>query len=215
MMMKKTMLFSGMLFVCFLSNAQFNVGLKAGINLNNMNFKSSYFLSEEIGIGPQAGAFARLNIWKMFVQAEALYSEKNGTYMYSPEPYIDTIFNTNHSYLDIPLHVGVSLFDFLRISTGPMFSTLLKENVSYKAGEGGESVVITDPVFKKNAVSWYSSVGVDYGKFFLGVSMEQSLGNIHAPFSIPQSSTIFEIDGGRRIFSFYVGMKLFAEDESI
>ena len=91
---------------------------------------------------------------------------------------------------------------------------MIKQNVSYKVGESGTPVIITDAVYKKQLMSWSTAVSYDYGKFFIGAAMENSIGNINTPFMIPNSGTRFNLDGGRRIFQIFVGVKLFAEDES-
>jgi Outer membrane protein beta-barrel domain len=170
--------------------AQINLGIKAGYSssLNPTNLNSlvdgSYNLNNvtnELSNEFHFGGFGRLNIGKVYIQPELLYSagRKEYTFNYQDALAIQngnyTVYKkiVNISTVDIPLMIGYKVLDLklinARVYAGPKFrlnagSSLEFDNIT-NGGNVPPSGVVND--IKSSQISFEAGVGVDVLMFTL------------------------------------------------
>lgn len=157
------------------ASAQFALGVKGGINLNKIHTDAgtlgdNYKESLDSKTGFSAGLFARIGEG-VYIQPELLYSERNGKILYSGDGYNIKIKN-----IDVPVLVGVKLFDFLRINGGPVATLKLKEEHTFL--NNVTSTLKEKEAFKNATFGYQLGAGLSFGKLDIDVRKEGSLGSI-------------------------------------
>jgi len=187
--------------------SQFSFGLRGGININNFNIKSDYYTSQELGLGFVGGIFGRFTLGKYFLEPSVLYSRRNSNFTYSPAPGVDTVFNTNTSYLDVPIHFGREFFKVLTLSTGPVFSNKLNEVVQYYTNDQNIKKTLLNEVFQKRNLGWQVGAEINSGLFMIDFRYEWGFG-VFQSFNLPGIISTFTPEGSRHCLQVTLAMKL-------
>lgn len=153
--------------------AQFDLGVKAGLNINKIDGKS---FKEQFQYGYHLGGFAAIGLGKKFgFQPEVLY---NQTTMRVDSSITNTlsIFNNGLNtvrlnYISIPLLLNYKLIGkFLTLQAGPQFGILIDQNRSLLQN-GGDA-------FKKGDFSMLGGVQLKLGPLRVNGRYVVGLNNI-------------------------------------
>jgi len=106
-----------------LSQGEFALGIKGGLNFANVN-TSSAGATYDARTGYNAGAFMLLKFGKIGVQPEVLFSQQ-GTKV----KYYGGSFDQNFSYVNIPVIVKLYTVAGINIQVGPQFGFLTNDPV--------------------------------------------------------------------------------------
>ncbi len=144
----------------------------------------------ESEIGYQFGAFFRVNIDKIYVQPELLYSTIQTQLVfqdYDDIPGFNPQANFEFNTLEVPIDIGYRIGN-IRLNTGPSFSFLISGERSFL----NEVEKITDDYNRVNML-WHFGVGGDAKRFMFDVRYEfglsktgESLSNIIGTEFIPK-----------------------------
>ena len=175
-------------------NAQgfFDAGIKAGINTSKISAKSSDYNPETIN-NYQFGAFARINLGRIYIQPEVYYNSKGGEYI--DKVNASTINSFNLKTVDVPALLGLKIINQkalnLRVMAGPVFSF-----ETDKSAKGQ----FTEDNLKNNFFGWQYGAGVDFLFLSLDVRKESFSDNLY-------DSPDFNTKNGNFVVS--LGIKLF------
>lgn len=184
---------------------QFNVGIKAGLNLSSLKVGgSNSLISYEVGPGFDAGVFLRIGK-KLYVQPEVLYSLKTTTPDF--EDIQDEIFendedNQKFQTLDIPILVGYKIYDGddikFRGFLGPRFGFALRNSLG--ANIDGVWADVKSGTFD---FAGQVGVGVDLWRFTVDLMYDYTFTNGYR-------ATIDEVEMKTHFstFKFCVGFKI-------
>jgi hypothetical protein len=191
----KKLIFAGlfMLFASSASFAQFNLGLKAGLNYNTIKAQNNEF--EESGVlGYQAGAFARFGK-SIYFQPEIYLGTKGSEFKFKTSGSLGSTtveevqkFTT----LDVPLLIGKKFGKDqtnFRIMLGPSLQFNLDDNSSAFSQA-------TDPNFYRYEdfiVNGQIGAGIDLGSLSLDLRYETSLQDINQNKGQTQSLLHFSV----------------------
>ncbi len=194
--MKKLFFASLLLLFVSVSHAQgdfFDLGLKAGLNTSKISVKASDYNDETVN-KTNFGAFARLNLGRIYLQPEAYYSNKGGIIK---KVGVSTVNEFNLKAIDIPVLVGVKLIKSdafnVRVMGGPMFSYLADKEVS--------GSTFSKENIKDSFMGWQYGAGVDFLMFTFDVRVESGSNMIT---DLPDFS-----DSKNKTFLLSLGIKLF------
>jgi len=131
--MKKLFLFVS-LFSFLLSSAQFDYGVKAGLNYNSLddlNIRGGFpGINEDIKskgeLGFHAGIFAQFNFTKIYVKGELLYVQNSSSYDNTLVPSSKFKLST----LELPVLVGFKVVGPLKLYIGPSLVYNIDSNFS-------------------------------------------------------------------------------------
>jgi hypothetical protein len=149
--------------------AQVGFGLKAGLNLTNLDVDDPE-LSYESMTGYHAGIFLRGKFDKVAIQPELLLFTQRGDLESS-------VFGTaqeQFTYLSIPLIFKFYPIGGLNIQLGPQFGFLLEGEREFDTILGSGSQDVTD-YYKESDVSVSVGAGYDFD-FGLGVDLRYNIG---------------------------------------
>jgi opacity protein-like surface antigen len=174
--MKKLILIFATVFCTQAAFAQFDFGIKAGLNLNKIHtdagsLNANYKESLDTKTGFSAGIFARIGD-KIFLQPEVLYTERNGNII---ELNGNTIHKIKYKSVDVPVLVGFKLFDFLRVNAGPVANIKLKEEGTFFNTVG---TATKDDAIKNATFGYQAGAGLSFGPIDIDVRKDGSLGSI-------------------------------------
>jgi len=208
--MKKCLIVFFLAVIAFSVTAQINFGVRAGMNINNFNIKSEYYRAQELGLGFTGGLFLRLTAGDYFLEPDLMYSRRNSSFTYSPQQNIDTVFNTNRSYLDLPIHFGKEFFNVISISTGPVFSLKLSEVAEYYTTNQNQKTKIINEVFQKRNLGWQIGAGINSGLFMIDFRYEWGFG-VFQSFNLPGLISDFNPDGNSHSLQVILAMKFISD----
>lgn len=167
--MKKLIFASAFLFVVSLAFAQgdfFDLGIKAGLNTSKLSVNADDYNDATIN-KTNFGAFARLNIGRIYIQPEAYYSNKGGKI---ESVGLSTINDFDLKTLDVPVLLGAKLINMeafnVRVMAGPMFS--------YVTDKSYEGSAFSSSNIKDSFLGWQYGAGVDFLMFTFDVRVESS-----------------------------------------
>jgi hypothetical protein len=157
--------------------AQFNLGIKAGMNYATISAKNNQF-NESGVLGYQAGIWARVG--KVFyVQPELYLGSKGSKFTFTTVGNASVEAEQKFTTLDVPLllgtKIGTNKFN-ARFMVGPAFQFLLDDNSSAFAQA-------VDPSFYKYrdfVTNLQAGVGVDLGNLSVDLRYETSLQDINS-----------------------------------
>ena len=99
----------------------FDLGLKAGMNVSKLSVNAADYNDETVN-KTNFGAFARLNLGRIYLQPEAYYSNKGGTI---ENVGLSTINDFDLKTLDVPVLLGAKIINKevfnLRVMAGLCF----------------------------------------------------------------------------------------------
>lgn len=173
----------------------FNVGVLAGANLSKLTIDSDDGIDAENLGGFVGGAFFRLNIKKLYLQPEALFSMRGTKVNLTNGDQERVRINA----FDIPLMVGYKVFDAklanLRIHGGPVAAFVINEDTEDLDPD-------VDRFFKRANWGWQFGLGVDVWKFTLDARYELGLNDVvdvSNDFDGPTRNNVFRITLGFKI----------------
>jgi hypothetical protein len=177
--MKKNLFSLLLLSLSFFSvSAQFEIGLKAGLNSTNLTTEGIIINSDDgNGIqlnfrnsdyGYQFGLYTRLSVASVFIEPNLLFSSNKVDYQItdlgSPEV-LDIVRNETYNYLDIPVFVGFKA-GILKIQGGPVAHLFIDSASELLELNGYEQN------FKEASYGWQAGIGLDLWKFRFEVNYE-------------------------------------------
>lgn len=170
----------------------FDAGIKAGLNTSKISTHISDYNPQTIN-NYSAGAFARFNLGRVYIQPEVYYNSKGGEYI--DELNLSTVNSFDLKAVDVPALVGLKLINQkqfnLRLMAGPVFSFVTDKSV-----EGQFSV----EKFEDNFFGWQYGAGVDLFFITFDARMQSYSDNIY-------TSPDFNTKNGTFVLS--LGIKLF------
>lgn len=175
-------------------NAQsfFNAGLKAGINTSKISTNKSDYTPQSIN-NYLFGAFARINLGRIYIQPEAYYNSKGGEYI--DKINLQTVNSFDLKTIDVPALLGIKIINQksfnVRAMAGPVFSFVTDQ--SYKGQ-------FTKDNIKNNFFGWQYGAGIDFLFLSLDARMEKYGSDIT---QLPE----FDTKNGNFVVS--LGIKLF------
>lgn len=193
--MKKFLLSAVLLLaVCISARAQFNLGIKGGVNFSNMdadNFHNSNIT------GYQVGVFARIG-GGLYLQPEAYISSTGGNF----DSYQNNTTYNGHvrfTNLDVPLLVGLRFGPKnlnLRVMAGPVYNYILNTNENFSSNING---AFNDFGHYNNSTFGYQAgVGIDLGALTIDGRYQGGLTKWNTNFG--QTPNIWMIGVGFKIF---------------
>jgi len=131
----------------------FDAGLKAGINSSKISTHLSDYSPQTIN-NYSFGAFARLNLGRIYLQPEAYYNTKGGEEISQIDANMVNKFDLKT--VDVPVLLGLKIIDQkalnLRVMAGPVFSFLTDKSVNGQ---------LTKDNLQNSFLAWQYGVGVD------------------------------------------------------
>ena len=174
----------------------FDLGPKIGMNTSKISTHMADYTPETIN-SYQFGAFARINLGRLYIQPEAYSNSKQGKVVSISDLGLSTVNSFNLKTVDVPVLLGFKIIDQkalnLRILAGPTFSFLTDKSVKGQ---------LTEDNLKNSFFGWQYGVGVDFLFLTLDVRKESFSNNLyHTP--------NFDFDTKNGTFVISLGMKLF------
>jgi hypothetical protein len=168
----------------------FDAGLKAGLNSSKISTNVSDYNPQTIN-NYSFGAFARLNLGRLYIQPEAYYNSKGGEYI--DKVNLSTVNSFDLKTVDVPALVGIKLIDQkalnLRIMAGPVVSFLTDKSVKGQ---------LTEDNLKNSLLGWQYGAGVDFLFLTFDARMESYSKNFYEG-----------LDSKNGTFVLSLGIKLF------
>lgn len=132
----------------------FDAGLKAGINSSKISAHLADYTPQTIN-NYSFGAFARINMGKLYLQPEMYYNSKGGEEIKTIG--VSTINSFDLNTVDVPALLGVKIIDQkalnVRLMAGPVFSFLTD-----KSARGQ----FTEDNLRNSFMGWQYGAGVDF-----------------------------------------------------
>ncbi|WP_246000887.1 outer membrane beta-barrel protein [Pontibacter diazotrophicus] len=167
--MKKVIMLLALLATSVAAKAQLQAGVKAGLSTANVDIQKvrndpwQYTKAENV-TGYHAGAFARLQVAGFFVQPEAVLTTTGGQIKVSGTDIMGVrVEDFRFNRLDVPIMVGYTFFDVVRVQAGPVSSTLLS------ARQEGQDI---KQYMRQADWGFQAGVGLDIGSITADVRYE-------------------------------------------
>lgn len=160
-----TLLFVAAAFSFAAAQSPINVGIKAGANFSNINLDGEGVTDEDFKsqVGLVAGGFVRINLGKLSIQPEVLYSQKK--FKKEADGFTDE-YTLNE--VDVPVLLGIKLVDAavvkLRLVAGPMFSFNVDSKVD--ASDGSE---FSEDIWEDAKIGYAAGLSLDVTKITIDV----------------------------------------------
>ncbi|MFN4892168.1 MAG: porin family protein [Bacteroidota bacterium] len=146
------------LLITSVASAQFDLGIKGGINVNKIDGVS---FTDEFKYGYHLGGFAAIGLGKKFgLQPEVLYNQNtlrvDSSYTNAINVFQNGLTNVKLNYISIPILLNYKLVGkFITLQAGPQFGILIDQNRSLLQN-GGDA-------FKKGDFSMLGGVQIKLG----------------------------------------------------
>jgi hypothetical protein len=183
-----------MMAVCISAKAQFNLGIKGGVNFSNIaadNFHSSNIT------GYQAGLFARIG-GGLYLQPEAYISSTGGDF----DSYQNNTAYNGHvrfTNLDVPVLLGLRFGPKnlnLRVMAGPVYNYILSKDETFSANINS---AFTDfGHYNNSTLGYQAGAGIDLGALTVDARYQGGLNKWNSSFG--QTPKIWMIGVGFKIF---------------
>lgn len=169
-----------------------HIGLKGGANFSKLPISSSG-ISSKYATGFSAGAFTRIDISKVYVQGELLFSKKASKFN-------SDLLNdqkVSWSSIDVPVLVGYKLLNMdllnVRIFGGGVYSYTISEKASLF-----KQINNSFNKFDKSNIGYQVGAGIDVGKLTFDLRYEGGLSSVSKQFKSRPNS--FQASVGFMIF---------------
>jgi hypothetical protein len=209
--MKKLIVILLAVFIAIPSFSQLKLGLKAGASTTSITMEDIKQIStgtvnytvqklEGAKYGFHGGLFARLTVWKIYIQPELLFATRTNAYTVTNlSTSVAKEVTQNLNKLDIPVMVGLKIGP-LRINGGPSGSLLI----------GSPKELIDDPnlksMYSNMTIGYQAGVGLDIlKKLTLDLRYEGSLKKYQTQLE-NLTGTTFNLDDRPNAFLFSVGL---------
>ncbi|OEK04451.1 outer membrane beta-barrel protein [Roseivirga misakiensis] len=155
-------------------STDYQAGAKIKLVSARMNISSELVSTSDASseVGYQFGGFFRVNINKVFVEADLLYSKIKTQLVFNDfdgivgfDPLAEFEFNT----IEIPLSIGYRIGN-LRLFMGPSISNLVSGQRSFL----NEIEKVTDEYNRTNLM-WHWGIGGDFQRIFIDINYESGL----------------------------------------
>jgi hypothetical protein len=146
------------LLITSVASAQFDLGIKGGINVNKIDGVS---FTDKFKYGYHLGGFAAIGLGKKFgLQPEVLYNQNtlrvDSSYTNAINVFQNGLTNVKLNYISIPILLNYKLVGkFITLQAGPQFGILIDQNRSLLQN-GGDA-------FKKGDFSMLGGVQIKLG----------------------------------------------------
>ena len=192
--MKKLTILIAIVLLAFTGKSQgfLDAGLKAGINSSKISANVADYTPQTINKF-SFGAFARINLGRIYIQPEAYYNSKGGEYI--DKVNISTINSFDLKTVDVPALIGIKIIDQkalnLRVMAGPVFSFVTDKSTSSQ---------LTEAAIKDNFFGWQYGAGVDFLFLTLDARMESYSNNLYDTPKFDSQNGTFVISLGVKLF---------------
>ena len=159
-------------------------GPKGGVNYSKIRFTEGARRPDgQYYTGFHGGVFGRLDLGRLYLQPELVYTEKGGVVTVPAEAgtTAPTTGTVQLKSLDVPVLLGVKLVDVklanLRVMGGPVFSNTLSQRAEVLQRMSDKQLG-----FNKQNVGYQVGLGMDVATFTLDARYEGSLREISSEF---------------------------------
>ncbi|MET4138036.1 porin family protein [Pedobacter sp. UYP1] len=153
-----------------------HLGLKGGANFTDLSLNYGD-LKNKYSAGYSAGAFTRVDIAKLYIQGELLYSHKSSKVESNTLGSEKTSWNS----IDVPVTIGYKILKSdnlsLRVFGGGVYSYILNDKAHIL-----QEVKESFKKFGKSNIGYVAGVGVDLGKITFDLSAQGSLTKMSSDF---------------------------------
>jgi len=201
--MKKVFVFLLISFIATSTFAQFNFGIKGGVNLNRLVMEEEDLQSEDLTISPVGGLFFRFKANDVSLTPEILYSQKSSSFSM-----VSDSINTSYklSYIDVPVIIGLHFANF-SINTGPVISFLFDEEINFEKADNSFSASLSEDIFNEMNFGWQAGIGIEIRQIMIAARYEFSVGDLMKEVTIPNTKTTMQPDIRNSIFQVTLGIK--------
>jgi hypothetical protein len=192
--MKKLIILMSIILLALTGRPQgfFDVGFKAGINSSKISANVNDYTPQTIN-KYLFGAFARINIGRLYLQPEAYYNSKGGEYIDKINS--ETVNSFDLKTIDVPALIGIKIINQkalnLRVMAGPVFSFVTDKSASSQ---------LTETAIKDNFFGWQYGAGVDFLFLTLDARMESYSNNLYDTPKFDSKNGNFVISLGVKLF---------------
>lgn len=170
----------------------FEAGIKAGLNTSKISTTISDYSPQTVN-NYSVGAFARLNLGRVYLQPEVYYNSKGGEYI--DQLNLQTVNSFDLKAVDVPALIGIKLINQksfnLRVLAGPVFSFVTDKSVEGQFSIDG---------FEDNFFGWQYGAGVDLLFVTFDARMQSYSDNIYASPNFDTKSGMFVLSLGIKLF---------------
>jgi hypothetical protein len=152
------------------SQAQFAIGIKAGPNFAKINADEGAGENYKGRTGFHAGAFALIKLTKIGIQPEIIFSQQGSKVEINNKDY-----ESNYSYINIPVIVKIYLAAGINLQVGPQFGFVTKAEQEYPDINGNTSTADIKDELKGSDLSAGLGAGWDL-PFGLTIDARYNLG---------------------------------------
>jgi hypothetical protein len=182
--------------------AQLSIGLKAGPNFASINTEESAEANYKNRTGFHGGAFLLIKAAKFGVQPEVIFSQQGSKVEIDGEN-----FESNFSYINIPVIVKLYLAAGINIQVGPQFGFATKAETPIEDQFG--VVTVQDVKDKMNSSDMTAALGLGWDlPFGLSVDARYNMGLSKIYKDAPSNQTenaknqVFQLSLGYKLFKF-------------
>lgn len=184
-----------------ISNAQFQYGLKGGINYNSNSIKET---SQDVFDGANSKTGYHIGVWTrlkipvlgLYVRPELVYTNLENEVFYKT-----TSERTSHTFqkIDIPVLLGKKIFGIGNVFIGPSFQYILDSDF----GINDISSVDADGF----SVGLQLGAGVEFGKLGIDLRWERGFSDLESSF-IGGAAGTTQIDYDTRVNQIIIGLSI-------
>ncbi len=146
------------------ASAQIDFGLRGGLIANN--FKVLDYSDEiddmesgDTKLGGQIGIYTKIKIATFYVQPELLFTHTAGEISLKDEGIAGEVLELDYNRLEVPVMVGMEIFNFLKLYAGPNFALNLNSDINFK----GTSEEVEDR-YKDSTIGYQVGIGVEISR---------------------------------------------------
>jgi len=183
------------------AQAQLAIGLKAGPNFSNIDTKSSAMANYQNRTGFHGGAFVLIKAAKFGVQPELIFSQQGSKVEINSQN-----FESNFSYLNIPIILKLYTVAGINIQVGPQFGFVTNAETPIQDQLNPGSYQVRDVKDKMKSSDFTVALGLGWDlPFGLTVDARYNLGLSKIYDEAPSQQTE---DAKNQVFQLSVGYKL-------
>jgi Outer membrane protein beta-barrel domain len=179
------------------SQTQFAVGLKGGLNFANLDV-SSAGSAYNSRTGYHGGAFFLIKLGKIGIQPELVFSKQGSTVKI-----VNTDFESNYDYFNIPVILKLYTIAGINIQAGPQFGFVTSATGPLTSGGSGYTIQDIKDKLKSSDICVALGLGWD-APFGLMVDARYNLGltNINNSGSTEVKNQVIQVSLGYKLFKF-------------
>jgi hypothetical protein len=186
------------------AQVQLAVGIKGGPNFATINTESSAKENYKSRTGFHGGAFVLIKATKIGIQPEVIFSQQGSTVRINSQDY-----ESNFSYVNIPIIVKLYTVAGINIQAGPQFGFVnsAKAPVLTQSFGGADTYTIQDVKDRAKSSDVTAALGLGWDlPFGLTIDARYNLGLSKIYDKAPTNETA---DAKNQVFQFSLGYKLF------